>query len=232
VSEPAGSPRADRLGAPSWLDGRLVLGVVLVLVSVLLGAKVLAGADSSQAVWVAAHDLAPGTVLADADLRTGKVRLFGTSGHYVAGAKPVGYVVHRGVSSGELLPVDALGAPGADVSRREVTVPVQVGHLPPDLTRGEQVDVYVTPDDKAARRTTPARGTDPYAPRLVLRAVTVARVVRAGGLGTSGQDQPVVLSVDPSQVIAVVQALADGRVDLVRVPRSQQQPLGTATPAP
>ncbi len=230
MSDVAGSPKAARLGSPSWLDGRLVLGVLLVLVSVLLGAKVLASADTSQEVWVATHDLAPGSVLQDGDLRLGKARLFGTSSRYVAGSEPLGYVVQRGLSAGELLPVGALTAPGSDVPRREITVPVPSGHLPPDLARGEQVDLYVTPDDKTARRGTAT--TDPFAPRLVLRAVTVAQVLRTAGLGSSGQEQPVVLSVDPSQVLAIVQALSEGRLDLVRVPRSQQGPLVTATEAP
>jgi hypothetical protein len=219
VSEAPGSPKAARLGSPRWLDGRLVVGVLLVLTSVLVGAKVLAGADTSQQVWVASHDLAPGTVLAAADLQTGKVRLFDASRRYVAGAKPVGYVVRRGISKDELLPVDSLSAPGKVVARRDITVPIATGHLPPDLARGEQVDVYVTPDDKAARRTA---AKDPLAPRLVLESLTVSRVVHSGGLGSSGQDQPVVLSVDPSQVLALVQAMSEGRLDLVRVPRTQQ----------
>ena len=232
MSEAPGSPKATRLASPSWLDGRLVLGVLLVLVSVLVGAKVLAGADSSQQVWVATRDLAPGTVLSDGDLRVGRVRLFATSSRYVAGGKPVGYVVQRGVSEGELLPVEALAAPGKEVARREIAVPVPAGHLPPDLARGEQVDVYVTPGDKAVQRAIVAKQPADAQPRLVLRAVTVARIVRVGGLGSSGQDQPVVLEVDPSQVLLLVQALADGRIDLVRVPRAQQAPLVTATASP
>ena len=228
MTEVPASPKASRLGSPSWLDGRLVVGVLLVLVSVLVGAKALASADSSQQVWVTTHALAPGTVLAASDLETGRVRLFGASGRYVAGAKPVGYVVLRGVGSAELLPVDALSAPGQQLQRREVTVPVAAGHRPPDLARGDQVDVYVTPDDKAVRRDARAVA----GPRLVLSGVTVARVVRPSGLGSSGQDQPVVLTVDPGQVLAVVQALADGRIDLVRVPRAAQQPLATPAGAP
>lgn len=204
------SPAAPRLGSASWLDKRLVLGVALVLCSVLLGARLLADADSSEPVWAASHDLAAGTVLAEGDLTLTRARLFGTSSRYVAGQLPVGYVVRRAVSSHELLPVDALFPPGKEVPRREVTVPVLSGHLPPDLARGEKVDLYVTPEDKS------------LPPRLVLEALTVAGVTRNAGLGASGQDQPVVLAVAPAQVLAVVQALAAGRIDLVRVPRTQQ----------
>lgn len=226
MTDPPGSPQAARLGSPSWLDGRLVLGVLLVLASVLVGAKVLAGADTSQQVWVAARDLAPGTVLTASDLQTGKVRLFDAGSRYLAGRKPVGYVVLRGIGADELVPRGALDEPGRAGERRDVTVPVAAGHLPPDLGRGDLVDVYVTPDDKAVRA-----GARP-APRLVLSRVPVARVVRTGGLGSSGQEQPVVLTVDPAQVLDVVEALADGRVDLVRVPRGTPQPLVSPTPVP
>ncbi len=232
MSDLPGSPPAHRLAAPRWLDARLVLGVLLVLVSVLVGAKVLAGADTAQQVWVAERDLAPGTVLGEDDLRTGRVRLFEAGGGYVAGTKPVGYVVVREVGAGELLPRLSVASSTATTATREVTVPVPVGHLPPDLEHGDRVDLYVTPSEATSRRTT-AKGVDPYAPRLVLRAVTVARVVRAGGLGASGQDQTVVLSVAPADVAMVVQALADGTLDLVRVPHlSHAPPLAAATPEP
>jgi flagella basal body P-ring formation protein FlgA len=228
VSDAPGSPPASRLASPSWLDARLVLGVLLVLVSVLVGAKVLAGADRSQQVWSATHDLAPGTVLAAADVELTKVRLFGTSGRYLAGPAPVGYVVLRSVGSRELLPHDALTAPGARVQRRDVTVAVAYGHLPTDLRSGDVVDLYVTPDDKALRRG--EKGVDLTVPRLVLSDVVVARVTRSSGLTSSGQTVPVVLTVDPGQVLAVVQALADGPVDLVRVPDAHLAPLATAAP--
>jgi flagella basal body P-ring formation protein FlgA len=230
VTDAPGSPSASRLATPSWLDGRLVLGVLLVLVSVLVGAKVLAGADRSQQVWSATHDLAPGTVIAAGDVELTKVRLFGTSSRYLAGPAPVGYVVLRSVGSHELLPHDALSVPGKLVQRRDITVAVAYGHLPTDLRGGDVVDLYVTPDDKAIRRG--EKGVDLAVPRLVLSDVVVARVTRASGLTSSGQTVPVVLTVDPSQVLSVVQALADGPVDLVRVPDAHLAPLATASPEP
>ena len=86
------------------------------------------------------------------------------------------------------------------------------------------------PDDKAIRRG--AQGVDLTVPRLVLRDVVVARVTRSSGLTSSGQTVPVVLTVDPAQVLAVVQALADGPLDLVRVPDAHLAPLATASPQP
>ncbi len=78
------SPRASRLPAPGWLDGRLVLGVLLVLVSVVVGARVLSTADRSTLVWAAATDLTAGSQLAADDLAPVRVRLFESSARYLA----------------------------------------------------------------------------------------------------------------------------------------------------
>lgn len=50
MTEVPTSPAARRLASPRWLDGRLVLGVLLVLASVLVGARLLSSADRSQQV--------------------------------------------------------------------------------------------------------------------------------------------------------------------------------------
>ena len=207
-----GGPRAGRLAAPGWLDVRLVLGVLLVLTSVVVGARVLSGADRSTAVWVTTRPLASGAQLGEDDLELGRARLFGETGSYLAGAKPVGYVLRRSVGAGELLPAAALARPGEDVDYRAVAVPVQLGHLAPDLRAGHQVDVWVTPeaDDGGA-------GAAP--PRLVLRAVTVLQRPE-DAVGES--EESVVLQVPTAQVPAVLTAVAEGGIDLVRVPAGSE----------
>src|SRR3954454_17131275 len=141
------SARAARLATPRWLDARLVLGILLVLVAVVAGARVFASADHYSRVYVAKHDLVPGERVTAGDLTVGRVRLDGQGSLYIAaGAPPVGYVVTRYVGAHEFLPVGALaaGAP-KDADSRFVTVPVPAGHLPPGLTRGSLADVYLTP---------------------------------------------------------------------------------------
>src|SRR4051794_29363305 len=85
------SPTAQRTGRPRWLDVRLVTGILLVLISVVVGARVVAAADTSEPVWVAAHDLAPGTQLSPDDLVRGRVHLYGQDGRYLSakGGSPV-----------------------------------------------------------------------------------------------------------------------------------------------
>ena len=67
-TRPAGArpddvPVATRAASAGWRDPRLWVGVVLVVGSVVVGARVLATADDHTSVWVAARDLAPGTVI-------------------------------------------------------------------------------------------------------------------------------------------------------------------------
>lgn len=206
------SPRAVRVAVPRWLDARLVLGVLLVASSVAAGARVFTAADNLTAVYVAAHDLVPGEHVAASDLAVGHVRLRGESGLYIAAAStpPVGYVVARYVAAHELVPVAALATASAAQHSRFVTVPVQPGHLADALTRGDLVDVYLTPK-AAAGQAVPQ-------PVLVLAGVPVES--RAGGTRTFSASSAfsVVLAVPADKVAAVVHAVESGTIDLVSVP--------------
>ncbi len=235
MSELPASPRAARLATPSWLDGRLVLGVLLVLVSVVVGARVLATADRSQQVWVATRDLAPGSTLAPGDLQRGRVRLFGASDRYLVavGAVPVGYVLAQGVGTAELLPRRSLLSPGQAAGRslREVSVPVEAGHLPDDLQSGQQVDVYVTPGTGTGTGAAAGAGVGGAAgTRLVLSGVPVLLRPRDTAI-TATRVSAVVLSVGGSDAAVLVAALQEGKVDLVRVPRDGEV-VPLAVPAP
>lgn len=205
-----GSPRAGRLATPGWFDGRVLLGVLLVLVSVVVGARVLAGADRSTEVWSTTRALAAGTQLGADDLELRRVRLYDGTAGYLGGEKPVGYVLRRSVGAAELLPQAALATPGRDVDYRAVTVPVPAGHLAPDLVAGQQVDIWVTPEEGAPGARTP---------RLVLQAVTVLDRAEEG---SAEGDEAVVLQVPLRAVVEVLTALDLGVLDLVRVPRASE----------
>lgn len=238
LSDTPGSPRASRLATPGWLDGRLVLGVLLVLVSVVVGARVLSAADRSTLVYAANKDLAAGSEVTGADVDVVRVRLFDNAEEYLRAGQelPPGYVVGRAVGAGELLPRDALRIAGAEVDFRLVTVPVEVGHLPPDLRKGVQVDVWVTPGASARDDQEPADAAGPppagtgaradelvlQGAQLVLQGVTVDAVQELGRGFGSTTSIPVVLQVRPAEVARLVSAMSLGRIDLVRVPRQAE----------
>lgn len=217
---PPASPRAGRLTAPSWLDARLVLGVLLVMVAVVVGARVFASADRFTEVYVASRPLVPGEHLRASDLSIGHVRFAGHAGSYVAaGRAPAGYVVTRYVAAGELLPLAAV-APSAGVApgSRFVTVPVSAGHLPGDVNRGDLVDVYVTEK--------PGGSSLVPTPIRVLSSVPVDSVDDGSGSLSGGTVISVVLAVPADQVSRAVHAVESGVIDLVRVPPT------AAVPAP
>lgn len=208
------SPRAARLATPQWLDARFVLGVLLVVVSVLAGARVLSSAQSYQQVVVAAHPLTVGERVTASDFRVGRARLYGAGSEYVAAAAmPVGYVVVRPVGAGELVPAGALSRTGAVSDARQVSVPVTPGHFPAGLAAGDLVDVYETPHSTGG-------AAGPEAPAtLVLSRASVAQVeTSAASLGSGASTLGVVLSVPSGQVGALITALQQGAIDLVELP--------------
>lgn len=204
------TPRAPRLARPRWLDARLLVGVLLVLVSVVVGARVVAGADQRVRVWSVTRDLGPGTVLAEGDLAVASVRLDGSARRYVAaGEPPVGTTLNRAVGAGELLPLGAV-SPRPSGDRRRVVIEVD-RYTAAGLEKGNLVDVYAVPDD------------DPDVagePTLVLAGVTVAERVDTGGagFGGGGGTAGVTLLVDGDDVAAVIGAVAAGDVYVVQVP--------------
>jgi len=217
------------LRGPSWLDLRLIGGVLLVLVSVLVGARVVSAADQSVSVWVAATDLSAGTTLRAEDVQAMPVRLFDSSSAYLQStADLTGQVLDRPVRAGELLPASALREQSDRVS---VALPVASTAVPLDLQRGQLVDVYATGE---------APGGGAVQTRLVLAAAPV-QAVDGGNQGTlsasSGIRQVVVSvsSADAGQLLAAIAGrdLAIAILDDLTEPADRQVPTRPAgVPAP
>lgn len=141
TSTPAASPVPRRLNRPSWLDGRLLGGVALVLVAVLLGSMVVSSADHRQPVWSVSHDLAAGTVLTAADLRPVRVQLGSAESRYVASKVAVaGRTVRRSLQAGELLATSELTDPEPGVT---VTIPIPFENAP-GISRGERITLWLS----------------------------------------------------------------------------------------
>jgi hypothetical protein len=171
-----------------------MLGVLLVLGSVLLGARVVASARNTYPRLAATRDLAAGTVLTSRDVAVAQVRLAGGgSGVYVADlVDAIGKQLSRPLSAGELVPRGALDVPAAQTT---VTVPLDSGAAP-DLRRGERIEMWLS--------TTAC-------PSVVLLRDVPVQAVHAdsgGSFATGGDAQDVVISLPPALADRVVQALA------------------------
>jgi hypothetical protein len=221
---PPGGPVPRRVRRPRWLDLRLILGVLLVLGSVLLGARVVTAADATVPVWSASSDLAAGTVLADGDLVAVSVRLDDVAGNYLAtSTHPEGRVLGRAVRAGELLPRSALEEPTGLV---QLALPVQAGYVPPSLARGQMVDVYAVADPAVG-----AAGQTGGAVALVVSAAPVQAVTGRGDgvLSTATTTVQVVVAVAAEDAADVLGAI--GGRGLVVVVRDSVDAGGAVSPS-
>jgi hypothetical protein len=191
VSAPSPTPR--RIAAPSWLDLRLVLGVVLVLASVLIGAKIVSGANHTYRVLAVTRSLAAGTMLNRDDVTTVRVQVprHGEGIYLSDDADVTGKQLNRPLGRGELLPAAALGKPPALTT---LTVPFPADAAPA-LSPGQRVEIWLA--------------TKACASVVLLADVTVQDVhASAGSSFSSGGGQNVVVSLPPELAGRVVSALA------------------------
>lgn len=206
------SPRAGRLQRPSWRDGRLIAGILLVLLAMIAGALTLQHFNHSVTVLQASHTLEPGDPLGTADVTAVEVRLDSPQRYLSSIPTDGSGRVVREVRDGELIPRSAVGNAAA-LQVRAIAVPV-TGASAATLERGSSVDVWVS------ERQSDATGTTSYkAPQRLLERVSVASVPsNGGGLSGATGDPAVQVMVPQDQVAALLAAMnSGGKVDLVPV---------------
>ena len=198
--------------------------------SVLLGARVLAAADDTVAVWGVRTSLARGQVPTADDLVPVRVRFadHASADRYVATADdlPAGTVLRRDVAAGELLPRAALSR--SEEALVEVPLSVDAAGMPSSVTVGSRVDVWVTPAPGRVGSTSDGSGgAEGSGGRAeAVRVLSGVPVVADGGgdasaTGFGGESLPVVVGVPPSarsDLPEVLGRLGDGTVVLVRRP--------------
>lgn len=205
------SPPANRATRSRWRDPRLVVGVALVALSVLLGARLLGAADDTVGVWTASRALKAGQPLVAADLVRRQVR-FGTqedADRYLSADQPpaAGLTVQRDVGAGELVPRGAVVA-STGQNLTEVPLAVDTGAVPATVGVGAVVDVWVAPDSSAGDLASSGRSGAPADATLVFHDVTVLAAPRGGtSLGPSATRQ-VIVGVGADQERTLPTALA------------------------
>ena len=122
-------------------DARALIGVALVGGSVVATVTLVNNLDRTIPVYVAAHNLTPGTVLQASDLAVVRVRLDTTATQYISGNDTLrDAVVTRTVSAGEMLPAASVGSVD-DVTTTAMTVALSQA-LPASLTVGRRVELW------------------------------------------------------------------------------------------
>lgn len=205
-----GAGPARRLPTARLGDARLWLGVALLVVSTVVGARVLSAGQDTVTVWQTTRDLATGSSAVDLAPVVMPRTLAGD--RYARPGDRLDGVLRWPVAAGELLPVSAIEPRGAHPTRR-VTVSVDPRHAPPGVLPGDVVDVWSTPRDTGTAASGP--------PQQALAGVSVAAVA-PDDLGLSGEIG-IVLEVPAEQVGVLVAAARGGVVDLVAVPVASQE---------
>ena len=191
------------------MDPRVIGGVLLLVASVVIGARVVGSSSHTTAVWTVSANLAAGTVLTASDLAEVDVNLGDTSDRYLAAsAVPVGRVLNRPVTAGELLPASALGDVG---DGRVVAISVTPDRIAPGVAHGALVDVYLISGGSTVSGTAATIA-------LVRAGVTVQSVTApaSGGLsGATSNRYQVALLLPAPDADTLVRALPGGEPEIV-----------------
>lgn len=198
-----------RLRKPRWKDPRLIVGIVLVVASVLMGALLVSRLSATTPVLVARSAIVPGQTIEASDFVVAEVRLGDHTERYAGSveAVPDGAVAMQAVQEGELLPLSAIGQ-AADVTLRPVVIPV-------DATVAESVAPGATVE---LWHTSPATDESEEASAVLLVPDAVVRRVDEGSsLGMRSMSVEVLVPSD--SVHEVLEVLSeDERLDVIGVP--------------
>ena len=198
-----------RLRRPRWKDPRLIVGIVLVLASILMGALLVSRLSATTPVLVARGPIVPGDPLESADLTTVELRLGDHRDQYVGTleAIPEGAVAAAPVQAGELVPVSAVGQ-SEDVPLRPVVIPVEAT-VAESVVPGASVELWHTSPAVADGGTGEAE--------LLVPDAIVRRIDEGSSLGMRSMSVEVLV---PAENLApVLEVLAqDERLDVIGVP--------------
>lgn len=215
-------PPALRVVRPGWRDPRLWIGVLLVAGSVVAGARLLAAADDTVAVWAVSADRGSGTPVVAEDLVVERVRFADARAveRYFPADEPVPAetVLTRAVGAGELLARSAVGATEADLVL-QVPLAVDPQRVPPDVATGSVVDVWVS-DGTAVRgdaaRAAAGRAEDAEGEPALSRVTVVAAPAFDDTFAVSGTRQ-VVVAVPDDRAAAFERLLGSLQDPVIRI---------------
>lgn len=211
---------ARRAEAPSWVNVRTVLGLLLFGISLVAGSAVLGAADEGVQVWAARRDLAEGTVLSVGDLEAVAVKLpeEQLAGYLAASTQLPGATLVRPLRRGELIPAGWVTEEGAG-SSRSIAVPITADHaVGGELRPGDRVDVFATLRGvRGESRTT-----------LLVTAAEVEDLLRSEGMVMENDSfAGITLSVSPDDAARIAFAIRTSDLDVVRVEGSTETPVTT-----
>ncbi len=191
-----------------------MIGILLVLGSTILGARLVAAGDDTTRFWALDSAVVPGDPVTADDLVAVRVHLSSKiSGNYLRADEEFSAPLEslewgESGAPGSLVERSAL-QPKESLARSQLPLSVATGSSPADLARGDLVDVWVGPgpgdesDDKAVR---------------VLEAVRIVKTGDESASVSGALAQTVLVDVADAELEgSVIGTVSSGHVTLVRV---------------
>lgn len=186
---------------------RFILALTLCGGALLASFLMSRAAASRENYWVVLHPISAGTAIEARDLGYQSVVLGTSAGTYLsATTNPIGSITRRRLAAGELLEGSALTEDSVFLTHQQISLSVRSVDIPSSIQIGELISLYQVHDRRS--------GESEIAPDYVLGEVFVAAIDRKGS--NFGGEVALTISVDRSDVPAVLAATTSGRVVAVR----------------
>lgn len=186
---------------------RFIFALVLCGGALLASFLMSRAAASRENYWVVLHPISAGTAIEARDLGYQSVVLGTSAGTYLpATTNPIGSITRRRLATGELLEGSALTEDSVFLTHQQLSLSIRSVDIPSSIQIGELISLYQVHDRRS--------GDSEIAPDYILGEVFVAALDRKGS--NFGGEVALTISVDRSDVPAVLAATTSGRIVVVR----------------
>jgi len=186
---------------------RFILALTLCAGALLASFLMSRAAASRENYWVVLHPISAGTAIEARDLDYQSVVLGTSAGVYLpATTNPIGSITRRRLAAGELLEGSALTEDSVFLTHQQISLSVRSVDIPSSIQIGELISLYQVHDRRS--------GESEITPDYVLGEVFVAALDKKGS--NFGGEVALTISVDRSDVPAVLAATTSGRIVAVR----------------
>ena len=186
---------------------RLVVAISLFAAAIISAMALTALGNQSDTYWVAGKSLIPGTQISESDLDEIQVSLGEANGRYLSkSAMVTGAYVLRSIQKGELISTSSLSDTPSVFKSGQVPISIRASDLPEDIELGEAINIYWVPEAIGLEK--------PQMPELVISGALLNSVNRKAG--NFGSEISLTVSVQNSEIFALLKATALGRLVIVR----------------
>lgn len=186
---------------------RVIVAATLFLAALISSFAFAALSDKSSKYWVAAHPIAPGSMLTAEDFQITSASLAGNSDLYLAEEiSPIGLTSSVFIGEGEFIPMTGISEETLAFDAEQVPLNISPSDIPASIQIGEPISLYWVPE--------PPDSQSLSTPELLLTGIFLRSIDRKSA--NFGNGLAITVSVDNSQVVRLLAGTSNGRLVVVR----------------